>query len=62
MSILTEQLVNIDENTASQETLGAPIEKALGMNEESKIHSLLSSGLIREAFHKTSKAYWSSPN
>ena len=30
--IKTEQLVNSDENKASQESLGTPIEKALGMN------------------------------
>lgn len=40
--IKTEQLVNSDENKASQEPLGTPIEKALGMNEESLRYTLFS--------------------
>ena len=40
--IKTEQLVNSDENKASQEPLGTPIEKALGMNEESLRNTLFS--------------------
>ena len=39
--IKTEQLVNSAENKASLEPLGTPIEKALGMNEESLRYTLL---------------------
>ncbi len=54
--IKTEQLVNIDGNKASQETLGAPIEKALGMNEESLRYTLFSrQGLPERLFIRLQK-------
>ena len=54
--IKTEQLVNIDENKASQETLGTPIEKALGMNEESLRYTLFSrQGLPERLFIRLQK-------
>ena len=54
--IKTEQLVNIDENKASQESLGTPIEKALGMNEESLRYTLFSrQGLPERLFIRLQK-------
>ena len=54
--IKTEQLVNSDENKASQEPLGTPIEKALGMNEESLRYTLFSrQGLPERLFIRLQK-------
>ena len=54
--IKTEQLVNSDENKGSQEPLGTPIEKALGMNEESLRYTLFSrQGLPERLFIRLQK-------
>ena len=54
--IKTEQLVNSDENKASQEPLETPTEKALGMNEESLGCTLFSrQGLPERLFIRLQK-------